>query len=222
MKRVGRQPDGFTLVEMLVVLVLVSLLALGLVSTMQTMGRTQDRLEQRFAELDERQVVRAFVAQILGRLSDRRMVPLQPGQPPYAFHGDSAMVQWLGIMPARPGLGGRYWMRVELGRDDGGMPALMLRYQPWAGETTWPDWSRARSRILVAAVSRFEIAYGGGDMPPSEWLPGWDEYQQYLPTRLSLRVDTMEAGQWPMWVIATRALSAGGARASMYSTGPGR
>ena len=40
---------GFTLVEMLIALVLLSLLALGMVSALSTMGQTQERIDQRFA-----------------------------------------------------------------------------------------------------------------------------------------------------------------------------
>ncbi|MGB6101624.1 MAG: prepilin-type N-terminal cleavage/methylation domain-containing protein [Comamonas sp.] len=214
--------SGFTLVEMLVVMVLLSLLALGLVSAMQTMGRTQDRLERRIAALDERQVVTAFVNQVLSRLSDRRMAALQSGQPVLPFQGGSQAVQWLGILPARPGVGGRYWLRLSVEPDARGMPALVLRYLPWQGETQWPDWSQAHTRTLVEGIARFDVAYGGGDMPPQQWLPAWGEGQTQLPTRLLLHLETTARGSWPLWIVAARTLPGGGARASMYSTGPGR
>jgi len=214
--------SGFTLVEMLVVMVLLSLVALGLVSAMQTMGRAQDRLEQRLSMLDERQVTMGFVSQVLGRLSDRRMAPAQSGQAILAFRGKPLSIEWLGIFPARPGMGGRYWMRLSAEQGAHGGLSLVLRYEPWQGEMQWPDWSRTPSRILVEGLSRFEVVYGGGDMPPQQWSVAWGDEQPQLPTRISLSLATADHGEWPLWIIRSRELSTGGARASRYSTGPGR
>ena len=219
MKSASHRPAGFTLVEMLIALVLLSLLALGMVSALRTMGQTQDRIDQRFARADEFQSVAAFVEQTLERLSDRRALLQEQGKPLALFNGQPQSIEWLGIMPARHGMGGRYFFRLAVETVAPGQ-ALVLRYQPWKGESSWPDWAGASSRVLVHDVVGLDIGYGGKDMVPQQWVPVWI-LAETLPTRIRLDVATRE-GTWPLWVVATRTLSPGGGRSDMYSHGPGR
>ena len=219
MKSASQRPVGFTLVEMLIALVLLSLLALGMVSALRTMGQTQDRIDQRFARADEFQSVAAFVEQTLERLSDRRALLQEQGKPLALFNGHPQSLEWLGIMPARHGMGGRYFFRLAVEAVAHGQ-GLVLRYQPWKGESSWPDWAGASSRVLVPDVVGLDIGYGGKEMAPQQWVPVWI-LAETLPTRIRLDVATRE-GTWPLWVVATRTLSPGGGRSDMYSHGPGR
>lgn len=209
---------GFTLVEMLIALVLLSLLALGMVSALSTMGQTQERIDQRFAHADERQSITAFVQQTLERLSDRGASLSQQSKPLPLFKGEPQSIEWLGIMPARHGMGGRYFFRLSV-EAAAPAPALVLRYQPWQGELVLPDWSVAATRVLVSDVTGFAIGYGGKDMPPQQWQSSWIAAES-LPSRIRLDVTTSD-GAWPLWIVATHTLSPGGGRSDMYSRGPG-
>lgn len=218
MKSASHRPAGFTLVEMLIALVLLSLLALGMVSALRTMGQTQDRIDQRFARADEFQSVAAFVEQTLERLSDRRALLQEQGKPLALFNGHPQSLEWLGIMPARHGMGGRYFFRLAVEAVAHGQ-GLVLRYQPWKGESSWPDWAGASSRVLVPDVVGLDIGYGGKEMAPQQWVPVWAP-AEVLPARIRLGVVTRE-GAWPLWIVATRTLSPGGGRSGIYSHGPG-
>ncbi|QIL43007.1 prepilin-type N-terminal cleavage/methylation domain-containing protein [Acidovorax sp. HDW3] len=217
MRRADHQ-SGFTLIEMLIAMALLSLLALGMVFAMRTMGQTQDRIDQRFARADELQSVTAFVQTVLERLSSRRAGLQEPGKALLLFSGTQQSIEWLGIMPARHGMGGRYFFRLAV-EPAASAQALVLRYQPWQGEVSLPDWSAARSRILVSDVVGMDIGYGGKEMAPQQWVPVWAQTES-LPVRIRLGVTTRD-GAWPLWIVGTRALSPGGGRSSMYSHGPG-
>ncbi|HRP19789.1 MAG TPA: prepilin-type N-terminal cleavage/methylation domain-containing protein [Alicycliphilus sp.] len=217
MRPLNRQ-IGFTLVEVLVAMALLSLLLLGMVSAMRTMGQTQDRIDQRFARADEFQSVTAFVQTVLERLSDRRAGVQVQGKPPFMFNGTPQSIEWLGIMPARHGMGGRHFFRLAV-EPAGAAQALVLRYQPWQGETLLPDWSAAQARILVPDVVGLDIGYGGKEMAPQQWEPMWVS-DESLPVRIRLGV-TVQDGAWPLWIVATHALPPGGGRSSVYSHGPG-
>lgn len=212
---------GFTLVEMLISLALLSLLALGMASALSSMGQTQERVDERSRRADEFQATTAFVQGILGLLSDRRMALQQQGQgtSPFLFLGQRHAIEWLGVMPARHGMGGRYFFRLSL-EPYAGEQALMLRYQPWQAEMRLPDWSGAQMRVLAPDVLAFEAAYGGADMPPAQWDDQWTS-PDALPVRVRLAVTTRD-GAWPLWIIPARILSAGGGRAETYVSGPGK
>ena len=116
MRRTSR---GFTLVEILVVMTLLSLVMLGMASAMRTMADTETRVDTRLARTDKVRTIERFLSQVLGRVSYQSASSLNKGgrgsqAPNNAVAGDvvrfeatSDSISWVGIMPARPSMGGR-------------------------------------------------------------------------------------------------------------------
>ncbi len=210
--------SGFTLVEILVVMTLLSLVMLALGAAMRTIAQTEERVDQRLQRSDQLRVAESFLSGTLGRISARKSAaPTQVGQSLYLFAGERSAMMWVGVMPARYGAGGRYFFRLSLepaGRD----PALVIRFAPWTPSDVFPDWARAESRVLVAAASGFGLEYadeaGGG----IEWLGQWPHAQR-LPSRVRISVRT-PGGDWPLLVIAMRQLPAGDNGRGGFSLGP--
>ena len=59
---------GFTLVEVLVVLSLLSLVMLAMGSALRTTAQTEERVDQRLQRADEMRVTTGFLRYILGRV----------------------------------------------------------------------------------------------------------------------------------------------------------
>src|SRR5256885_9315800 len=72
----GRQ-KGFTLVELLVVMALLSLLMLGLASAMSTVSQTQERVDARLDRMDHQRVSIGFLRTVLGQRSEEHTSELQ-------------------------------------------------------------------------------------------------------------------------------------------------
>ena len=66
---------GFTLVELLVAMSLMSLILLAMSSALHTMGQTESRIDERSTRLDDFRSATAFIRSTLGRVSLR----LRPG-----------------------------------------------------------------------------------------------------------------------------------------------
>ena len=66
-KRVRSALQGFTLVELLVTMALLSLLMLGMASALRTMAQTEERVDARLAKADEFRVATGFLRSIVGR-----------------------------------------------------------------------------------------------------------------------------------------------------------
>src|SRR5690606_35972501 len=109
-----RLRQGFTLVEMLIALALLSLLALGMASALHSMGQAQERVDLRARRADELQATSAFLQDVMGPLSNRRLPSVAEGGTPWMFMGEPQAVQWLGVMPPRHGMGGRYFFRLSV------------------------------------------------------------------------------------------------------------
>jgi general secretion pathway protein J len=208
---------GFTLVELLVVMSLLSLVMLALGAAMRTMAQSEQRVDQRLARADEMRVATGFLASVASRVSSRRSTaPLQAGASPYFFSGTADAAMWVGVMPARYGAGGRYFFRLAREADGAGH-ALVIRFAPWNGGPGFPDWNTAESRVLAAQAQGLGLEYaepeGGGG-----WLPQWADTER-LPTRMRVSLRT-GSGEWPPLVFALRALPAAAGSRGGFSLGP--
>lgn len=192
---------GFTLVELLVVLVLLSLIVLAMASALRTASQTEERVDAHLQQMDDLRTASSFLRSVLGRISAQKTtLPVAQGHSPYYFTGLADALAWVGIMPARYGAGGLYHFRLQ--RTEAG--ALVLQYLPWAGTGTAPDWSAAQSSTLLTGVTALTFQYEDAAGEPPAWAPAWTAID-HLPDRVSIAVQT-QAGAWPEFVIALRVL----------------
>ena len=210
---------GFTLVELLVTMALLSLLMLGMASALRTMAQTEERVDVRLARADEFRIATGFLRSIVGRVSARKNpTPITQGASPYMFAGASTTLSWVGIMPARYGAGGRNFFHLAVETVQG-TPSLVIRFVPWTDSTDFPDWGQAESRILVQGVTSFTLAYEDARQAEPLWVDTWERTDS-LPERLRIELQT-DTGPWPMWVAAMRSLPASERGGSgRFSAGP--
>ncbi|MBN9339409.1 MAG: hypothetical protein ABT02_00705 [Comamonadaceae bacterium SCN 68-20] len=209
---------GFTLVELLVAMALLSLLMLGMASALRSMAQTEERVDSRLEQADEFRVATGFLDTVLGRVSVRKTTALlKEGESPYLFSGRQDEMAWLGIMPARHGAGGRTFFRLRLEPVEGG-GALVISFLPWDGSSAFPDWSKAQSRVLVHGATSLALAYEDARRPVPEWVPLWTS-PDGLPERVRIDLGT-QSGAWPMWIVPMRFLPASQGSRSRFSSGP--
>lgn len=186
---------------------LLSLLALGMGSALRTTAQTGERVDAKLVESDELRVADAFLRSVLGRMHvQRQNSPTSVGQPLYFFEGAPDSLIWIGIMPARHGVGGRTFFRLSIGLSEG-RAGLLLQFLPWDSATTNPDWSKAETRILVDDATNLRLRYVNTVTNEPRWVDSW-ESSQGLPDRVSISLRPA-AGSWPDLVIPLRVTPAG-------------
>lgn len=207
-----RLSAGFTLVEMLIALVLLSVLMLVLTSALRGMGQVEARVEQRIEAADDWRATQALLADVLGRVSGRMHAVQQAGDATRApfFEAGPDHLAWIGVMPARFGLGGRHYLRLGLERIASGDAYLVLRYAPWNGEPGFAAWSQAQSQVLAGPVGALSLQY----LEPlsGQWSPVWPPpdvpIEQLppglLPAAVALSIDGL-APAWPPLLLAVGA-----------------
>ena len=214
---------GFTLVEVLIALTLLSLLMLVLTGALRAMGQTEERVEQRITEAEDHRASVQLLGDVLGRVSARRFPLTQAGgltEAPF-FQAGADSLAWVGVMPARFGLGGRHYLRlaVEQGR-------LVLRYAPWTGAPAFTAWQQAQAQVLAAPVAGLTLRY----LEPAsgQWSPLWPPpgaAPQTLPATLLPEAVEIQlegaAPAWPPLVVAVTATRASDLSASTGSFGGG-
>ncbi|RYF31704.1 MAG: prepilin-type N-terminal cleavage/methylation domain-containing protein [Comamonadaceae bacterium] len=198
---------GFTLIEILVVMSLLSLLALGMGSALRTTAQIGERVDSKLLEADELRVTAAFLRSVLGRMHVQRLnAPTAVGQQPYFFEGTPVSVTWVGIMPARHGVGGRSFFQLSLGQSEG-QQGLLLQFLPWDSTTVRPDWSQAQTRVLVRDAVDLQLKYVSTTVNEPRWSDAW-ESPDALPDRVMISLRS-PSGRWPDLVVPVRTTPAG-------------
>ena len=199
-----RANAGFTLVELLVVMTLLSLIVLALSSALQSMAQTQERIDARLTRTEDLRVNNGFLRGILGRVVQHRKAGvLQAGESPFLFSGQAHEITWIGVMPARYGAGGRYFLRLSL-EDEAGHSALVLRYAPWTDDAALPDWSSVDRHVLAASVDSLDFAYEDAAPEPPVWASVWASADA-LPARVRISLSGGSRA-WPTMVLPLRVL----------------
>ena len=187
---------GFTLVEVVVALTLVSVIMLGLMTALGTFANTSSRLERRAFESDDVRLVYAFLQQSLGAASARSRSRAEDSVQTTWFTGGEDHLEWLGMMPARHGVGGLYHLRLardpEVARD-----GLVLEYLPYTGDEYPPEWGRGAPHVLLEGATGFSIAYRR--LGSLHWLRQWED-PLVLPGYVRLRISLKEM-MWPVLVV---------------------
>lgn len=193
--------EGFTLVEVVIALSLMSLLMLGLVSALRSFAQTGERLEAQTMINDDVRLVSSLLYRAIGRSSSRlrQDVPDQNGK--LWFAGTAETLDWAGHLPARHGAGGLTHLRLrrESGGGDGAA-YLMLYMARFDGDQTSPDWQLENRRILLEEVDALEIRYQGlNEGGERVWFADWLD-QPRLPFMVQLLL-SVRGRPWPPIVI---------------------
>ena len=192
--RSKRAVEGFTLVEVIIALTLMSMIMLALVGAFRVFAESGGRIQSRSTALDEYVLVPAFLGRVLSSATtEARRV--ESNNAALWFQGASAELQWLGIMPARYGMGGLSHFKLAVSKADQG-GELKVQILPFVGSDQQPDWDQAESEVMVRDVVRFELAYRA--LSGEEWRQAWGDMPG-LPGWVSVRLETV-SGHWPLMI----------------------
>ena len=194
---------GFTIVEVVVALTILSLIMLATLTAVRTLGDTQARLETTLTRLDQMRMVSQFLRSTL-----RQAVPAVISDPASfgqqgAFQGNDSEVVLVAPMPAVEGGAGLQYMRLFVHDETD----VAIQFSPYRLGETAPDWGNVDSYPLVDEVELFELEYR--ETLDGEWLPAWGEETPVIPQAIKLRI--MAKGRfWPDLVVAIDQFSSGG------------
>ena len=193
--RLGR---GFTLLEMLIGMALLSVLMLALGGALFSAAQTEERLDARLQAAEDYRLMTGFLQETLAQASLQQVKSGDDFR--IFFNGQSDSLEWVGNLPARYGLGGRHFLRLGLERDAAGAGRLVLRYIPWSDIPGALSWQAAAAQTLAAPVTGLSLRY---QHPISgQWQPLWQTPARgasacLLPWSLLLRAPSLPGPCWP-------------------------
>jgi len=199
-----RRLRGFTMIEMLIALVLLTLIMASTVAAMRTFGNTGATVEQLTDRVEEIRAVSDFLRRSIGDAAPVLRAPeaaagfIDDDRGGVFFVGDDSHLTWVAPLVAGAGHGGMHTLELRVADE-----VLQLRWQPYHPDGTLGDWPEAGTRTLVDQVEELRIDYLGDYGQP--WEESWPGAEtQPVAVRINLRA----AGRyWPELII--RASGAG-------------
>jgi general secretion pathway protein J len=195
-----RHHRGFTLLEMLVVLIVLGFLMLGLNQGVRTglgFWTVQSRQIGNTAELD---TTARILRMLLTGLPIAPAAAINPGAAPMAlsFAGAADHLTFVGDLPT--GLGNTHRADITIEARGG---RLVLVWSPHRHElaSTKPA---SNDTELLRGVARLDLAYWGTTAPdlPASWLAQWEGPAIPQLVRIRLTFAKGDARHWPDMIVA--------------------
>ncbi|MEZ5501594.1 MAG: prepilin-type N-terminal cleavage/methylation domain-containing protein [Halioglobus sp.] len=193
-----RRSSGFTLLEVMISLTLLSMVMVAIIAAMRTLGNTRVTIEQATNRVDEIRVVSDFLRTTIGaampvvRVGSTGEDFAEGGRYGTYFGGDATHMIWVAPLLAGVDMGGAFIL--YLGLVDG---QLQLRWQPYQSDVGAANWGDLEPRILLQSVDELQIEYLG--TYGGEWLDVWDGSQNN-PVAVRMNIKTGEKF-WPELII---------------------
>ncbi len=193
---------GFTLIEVSIALVILSMIMLATVSSLRSFGNTQVKVDEVTARVGEMRVVGKFLrAAIEGAMPvpNAGQGTLFPDGDDQAgrrvgtlFWGSRQQMIWAAPLSGGPDFGGLY--AVRLNRDD---DRLLLRWQPYKRGGNWREWESIKPHVLTEGVESIALDYRitWHQDWVTEWMPA---NTNPVAVRLNLKVN---GRFWPELVV---------------------
>lgn len=183
---------GFTLVEVMVALTILSMVLLGTVTGMRTLGNTQASIERATERVDEIRTVSGFLRQLMESavVGGKGGLTLGGGslEATY-FRLGTGFVEWKTNLMFGEAYGGVHLVRIA---DEEGQ--LMLRWlEPEQKQPDEERWLDAPSRPLVDDLEEFNLL-ARGDFR-ADWTGDWEE-SAMAPALVRLQIKS-SGRYWP-------------------------
>ena len=189
---------GFTLLEVMIALVILSMIMVATMAALRGLGNTKATITLVTNRLDEVRVVSGFLRNSLGSAMPLRLG--ETGGPTFGrpepsatyFRGSSSEVAWVAPLVAGADLGGAFVMQLNYIGE-----RVELSWHPYRASMEPLNWAEVEPRVLLEEVEGFTIGYLGDY--GGEWLEEWPE-SPANPVAVRLNIKSRNK-YWPELVV---------------------
>jgi len=200
-----RQSTGFSLVEMLLALTLMSMLLALAYGGLRASTQATERGQKILDDSNRIRMAHQFVRQQLTQMLPLAFEEDEAGQTRSVFRGERNRIRYVAQMPGYLGYGGPQVQELEFVQGEEGL-SLVLSHTLLQGFDE--QWLYEREPVLLLDNIQFaEFTFLGldenGEM--STWTPSWEDENQ-LPAAVGLEIEFAEDVfiQWPMLTTSVR------------------
>ncbi|MEO1924433.1 MAG: prepilin-type N-terminal cleavage/methylation domain-containing protein [Gammaproteobacteria bacterium] len=203
--KTSRTDQGFTLIEVMIAMTLMSFMMVLLVSSLSTSAESWERGERKIDQVNENAVVHHFFQRYLSTAK-----PLsknnEAGETRFSFQGSSDSLQFVTGFPASASRKGLQLFEVKWsGRDQARIQVTLSPYFSDMDEQTL-----VREEVtLITQVTGLNINYFVRETANEDgtWEDSWQE-KQFMPQLVKIKIELKDNRYWPEFVIPLKINSA--------------
>lgn len=231
----SRYAAGFTLIEVLIAMTLLSLMVVLLFSSLRICAQSWEQGENKIAEVNEVAVVYNFFQRHLSSATplwndfiagdgvdaanqpetgaaDDSGAEMENKDKTFSFQGRKNALQFVSVFPASAGRAGMQLFSIEQQQEDREQ-VVKVTLTPFFPVTEGEEWDQEEV-VLLRHVSDFELSYFGavgdvaGDTDKYAWQDEWLKKDVH-PQLVKISISTTDGVFWPEMVIALKVAGAG-------------
>lgn len=201
---------GFTLLEILIGMVLLSLMMTMLFGSISMGARIWDSGEKRAADLDRMLIVQNFLRQ---QLTVARPVfdDFSSDETVFSFSGTENSIQFVSDLPSSARRGGIHQFNLELEKENDSnvlYARLKIFYPLLDGVDAEIEDVRLLNDIDSLEVSYFGLEDSEDEIGENEWVDEWQE-KDYMPILVQMVIRTKDGTYWPPLIVNPKIVSSG-------------
>lgn len=182
---------GFTIIEVVIALTVLSMISLATLSAIRTFGSTQEKLDIVSERTQEMRAVSQFLRRVL---VDAQPLMRQQQQVSHSYlRGGQRELVWVAPFSASRVVGGLTVFRLFIDEDQ----QLSVQFAPYLNANQTVEWDRYDAHVLVSRVDELTLTYNAG--PLSDWVAGWENATRN-PDRIRISL-AVNGRYWPDLII---------------------
>ncbi|MFW5444082.1 MAG: type II secretion system protein GspJ [Methylococcaceae bacterium] len=197
----NQQQAGFSLLEVLLAMSLLSIMVVLLFSSLKVGAESWNKGEKKITAVNEKAVTYQFFK--------RHLPSVRPlwddfsnDEPSFSFQGERDKLQFVSVFPASAGRKGIQLFEISFDKADNGAVKVLLK--PFYPPLEYQDWEEDE-QVLLENVEKFELSFFGkeDDESDSAWVDSWQE-KQYLPELVKINIELADHSYWPEMIFAMK------------------
>lgn len=211
-----RYATGFTLIEVLIAMTLLSIMVVLLFSSLRICAKSWEKGESKITEVHEVAEVYNFFQRHLSLalpvwndFTDTDGEAMEKKDKTFSFQGKKDSLQFVSVFPASAGRTGLQLFSIEQQEQDGEQ-VINVALTPFFPVAEGEEWHEEEA-VLLRHVSDFRLAYFGAadDTGESRWQDEWLE-KEVQPRLVKISINTANGVFWPEMIIELKVPGAAG------------
>jgi len=192
--QISKKEYGFTLIEVLIAMTLLSIMVVLLFSSLKTSAESWDIGERKISQVNENAVVYNFF--------QRHLSTAQPlwnnfdhYEQSFSFTGSENSLQFVSAFPASAGRKGLQLFNINL--TDSENASITVTIRPFFTLNEGSEWKKEEV-VLIENVSHFTVSYFARDAidQSAVWEESWQEKER-LPELVKIQIQLEDERFWP-------------------------
>jgi general secretion pathway protein J len=192
-------PRGFTLIEVLIAMTLLSIMVVLLFSSLKICADSWEQGESKITDVNEVAVVYNFFQQHLS-VANPLWNDFSKEEKTFSFQGKAQSLQFVSTFPASAGKSGLQQFSIQMQKEDNEW-LVKVTITPFFPVSEGKEW-RKEEVTLIEHVNDFTLAYFGSNEETSEsnWQNEWLG-KDVLPRLVKINIKLKNEIYWPEMII---------------------